>query len=364
MERLNLNQMTKKRIIGVDVARAFAIMGMIIVNFKIVLGEVGDNWVNSIADFFSGKAAALFVVLAGVGLTLMTKSAVETQNLDKLKTNRKRILKRVVFLFVMGLSWIWIWPADILHYYGVYMLITLFFVTRPNSQILLSSVLLISVFPILMLLFDYEKGWVLDFFYYLDFWTVEGFFRNLFFNGFHPVIPWVAFMLFGLWFGRQDLNDNAFLKRSLKVGLVVFGIIQVLIFPPVQKTIAGNSELLSYLFSTEPMPPFPLYMISGIATSVVVLSICILVSKRYENNWVIQSLNRTGQLALTFYVAHVILGMGFVIDEDLTELGTYSIEFSVLYALGFSLFCMVFATIWLKYKKSGPIEWVMRKLTN
>jgi uncharacterized membrane protein YeiB len=31
-----------KRIIGIDVARALAVIGMIIVNFKIVFGENGD----------------------------------------------------------------------------------------------------------------------------------------------------------------------------------------------------------------------------------------------------------------------------------------------------------------------------------
>ena len=33
----------KKRIIGIDVARALAVIGMIIVNFKIVLGENGNE---------------------------------------------------------------------------------------------------------------------------------------------------------------------------------------------------------------------------------------------------------------------------------------------------------------------------------
>ncbi|MFT7429277.1 MAG: hypothetical protein ACI9IZ_001774, partial [Nonlabens sp.] len=31
----------KKRIIGIDVARALAVIGMIIVNFKVVFGENG-----------------------------------------------------------------------------------------------------------------------------------------------------------------------------------------------------------------------------------------------------------------------------------------------------------------------------------
>ncbi|MEL6625785.1 MAG: heparan-alpha-glucosaminide N-acetyltransferase domain-containing protein, partial [Bacteroidota bacterium] len=68
-----------KRIIGIDVARALAVIGMIIVNFKVVLGEKGESWLKPFANVFFGKAAALFVVLAGVGLALMTNTAVRTQ---------------------------------------------------------------------------------------------------------------------------------------------------------------------------------------------------------------------------------------------------------------------------------------------
>ena len=53
-----------KRIIGIDVARALAVIGMIIVNFKVVFGDSGSNWVKSFASVFDEKAAATFVVLA------------------------------------------------------------------------------------------------------------------------------------------------------------------------------------------------------------------------------------------------------------------------------------------------------------
>jgi uncharacterized membrane protein YeiB len=69
-----------KRILGIDVARALAVIGMIIVNFKIVLGENGENWLKTFAHLFDGKAAATFVVLAGIGLALLTNSAVKNQN--------------------------------------------------------------------------------------------------------------------------------------------------------------------------------------------------------------------------------------------------------------------------------------------
>lgn len=122
-----------QRIIGIDVARALALFGMITVNFKVVLGSKGAPWLQALAGFMEGKAAATFVVLAGVGLAFMTRKALETHDREKLKRAYRRILKRALFLFVLGLSYLWIWPTDILHFYGIYMLLALFFVPRENS---------------------------------------------------------------------------------------------------------------------------------------------------------------------------------------------------------------------------------------
>ena len=113
----------KQRIIGIDVSRALAIIGMIIVNFKVVFGENGQSWVKSFAGVFDGKAAATFVILAGIGIALMTNSAIKNDDQNKLKIARIRIMKRAVFLFFIGISYITIWPADILHFYGIYMAI-------------------------------------------------------------------------------------------------------------------------------------------------------------------------------------------------------------------------------------------------
>lgn len=356
----------KRRIIGIDVARALAVIGMIIVNFKVVFGENGDSWLKSFAHLFEGKAAATFVVLAGIGLALMTNSALKDQNQEKLKSAQKRILKRALFLFIVGLSYIWIWPADILHFYGIYMLVTLFFINQSPKHILIASLSFILFFPILVLFFEYETGWNFTTLAYTDFWTFNGFFRNLFYNGFHPVIPWTAFMLVGLWFGKQDLSNDRFIKKAFWVSTISFIAIQLISSMSISFLSEGNPQVaheLTDIMGTNPMPPMPLYMLNGIAISIAIISACILLAKRYEDNKLIDALYKTGQLALTFYVAHVVIGMGMVEEFGSLKLGDYSIQFSVVYALLFSLSCVLFAQIWLRYKKSGPLEWAMRKLT-
>lgn len=356
-----------KRIIGIDVARAFAVMGMIIVNFKMVLGHQGQSWMKPFSTIFDGKAAATFVVLAGVGIAFMTNSAIKNSDHIRLRKTQKDIFKRALFLFVIGLSYLFIWSADILHFYGVYMLVTLIFIKSSPRRILFSSLLLILIYPVLMFLLDYELGWDFVTYEYADFWTAKGFFRNLLYNGFHPVIPWSAFMLVGLWLGRQDLNNDLFVKKLCWISLLLFTVANLISIGLIRFLSQGNESVifeLSKILGTSPMPPLPIYMISGSSIAVFVISSCILMARRFENNRIIKALTKTGQLALTFYVAHVVIGMGVIEKAGPMELGMYSLEFSVIYALFFSTICIVFAVIWLRYKKMGPLEWIMRKLTS
>ena len=357
----------KKRIIGIDVARALAVMGMIVVNFKIVIGENGLSWVKSFAGIFDGKAAATFVVLAGVGLALMTNSAIKNNEKSKLKIVRNKILKRALFLFIIGISYITILPADILHFYGIYMLIIILLLTSKERTIIISAISLIIVFPMLLPFWNYEIGWNFETLEYQGFWTINGFIRNLFFNGFHPVIPWTSFMLFGYWFGKQDLNNDKFIKKTFWISMISFISIQILSYFSISILSEGNQESakqLTEILGTNPMPPLPIYMFNGISIAFAIITACIIIAKHFENNIIIHALNKTGELALTFYVAHVIIGMGIIETINPSKMGEYSIEFSMIYALGFSLICILFAVVWKKHKESGPLEWIMRKLTD
>jgi len=356
----------KKRIIGIDVARALAVIGMIIVNFKVVFGENGSNWVKTFASIFDGKAAATFVVLAGIGIALMTNSAIKNNDKVKLNIARNRIAKRALFLFIVGISYISIWPADILHFYAIYMAITILLLTSKEKTVVISALTLIVAYPLLLTFWNYETGWNFETLDYQDFWTLNGFIRNLFFNGFHPVIPWTAFILFGYWFGKQDLHNDKFIKKVFWISAITFIFIQTLSYLSIAFLSEGNqaaAKELMEILGTNPMPPLPIYMFNGISIAFAIITACILIAKRFENNKIIDALNKTGQLALTFYVAHVIIGMGIVEAIYPTRMGKFSIQFSIVYALVFSIFCIIFALIWRKHKKAGPLEWIMRKIT-
>ncbi len=354
--------MAQQRIEGLDVARAIAVMGMIIVNFKMVFGADGPNWLQAISNVFDGKAAATFVVLAGMGISLVARSALMQEDQVKLRLVRRRLLKRSIFLFVVGLSYLTIWPADILHFYGIYMLVCLLLIDSPNKTLLLSATLSVLLFPVMLVIWDYESGWNFKTFEYQGFWEWEGFLRNLFYNGFHPLIPWVAFMIFGMWLGRHDLHNKVWVKSVMRWSAGVFILCQVtsgvLMF-----LLEGTVEDAQYLVGVSPMPPMPLYMLNGLSIAGFVISGSILLAWQMAGSQIIVVLRRIGELALTFYVAHVVIGMGLVEALTTKPLGTYSLAFSMVYALIFIAICGVFATWWRKNHKLGPVEWVMRRIT-
>ena len=67
------------RLTGLDVARYLAFVGMVVVNFKVVTGAVkaeGDveAGLKAVAGALEGRAAAAFVILAGLGLGLASKA--------------------------------------------------------------------------------------------------------------------------------------------------------------------------------------------------------------------------------------------------------------------------------------------------
>lgn len=354
-----------QRIVGIDIARALAIVGMIIVNFKMVIGSQGDGWLVWVVDFFSGKAAALFVVLAGVGIALMTRTGRLTMDAKTINRDRIKLMKRSLLLFVVGLSYMPIWPADILHFYGVYMLFTIPFLYTVNRRVLFSAVAIIMMYPILMWIFEYDIGWDFETLAYHGFWSFDGFMRNLFFNGFHPVFPWVSFMLVGLWMGRQELHEAKVVKKLLFQGVTTFILLWMLSKILLLLTISNDpieNEQLSFILGMSPMPPLPIYMLAGSALSVSVISLCILMGRLFEKHKMLVYLMNYGRMALTIYVLHVVVGMGLIIVYDESMVGNYSLNFTFLYALIFNFIGIVFSNVWLQYYKIGPLEWLFKKI--
>ena len=77
------------RIEGFDVARAVAIVGMVVIHFTEALSyETMPARLQELVGLLDGRAAALFVILAGIGVTLMTRSAVSSGDAQAIRQAR------------------------------------------------------------------------------------------------------------------------------------------------------------------------------------------------------------------------------------------------------------------------------------
>ncbi len=356
----------KQRILGYDFARGLAIIGMIFVNFKVVMVDEESSLLYNLVELLSGKASALFVVLAGIGMTLMHDGAKRKNSVELVRKVKTDLLKRAAFLFAIGLSYYVIWPADILHYYGLYISIGVLFLSSNRIVLQSVSAILIIGYSILLLFFNYETGWNWTTLEYTDFFTLQGFFRNLFFNGFHPVIPWLAFLLTGIWVGRINFIDLKVRKKVLFISLsiyVLFKAISMVTVSALSALSPSEATDIEYAFGTSPMPPLFFYMVTASSLAVFIISLSIYIAEKYSNTLLIKQMVSTGQLALTNYFFHVIIGMlGIQLFFGKLE-HAFSIEFMVAYASVFSVVLIVFSHYWRRRFKRGPLEFLMRKIT-
>ena len=154
---------TTTRLEGLDFARFIAFVGMVLVNFTVAMGVEagaegqGSFLATSFVGALEGRAAATFVVLAGIGLGLAANKAV-----NNLEFNDQLIwltTKRALFLLAIGLLNSLIFDADILHYYALYFFFGVFFIRMSSSGLIFSIIFLIVGFVIMLFTLDYDVGW-------------------------------------------------------------------------------------------------------------------------------------------------------------------------------------------------------------
>ncbi|MBN1932628.1 MAG: DUF418 domain-containing protein [Desulfobacterales bacterium] len=359
----------KQRIDGYDFARAIAIFGMVIVNFKYLLEAYssGPEWLSWIVELLDGRSAATFVVLAGIGFSLLSSRARITQDPAGMSKNRKICIRRAFFLFAVGLLFARVWEADILHFYGIYMIFGALLLSAPSYILLTLTNMALTISILLLSLFLYHTGLDWEVLLESDIWTLEGMIRNIFINGYYPVFPWIAYFLTGMWFGRQNLMNTVFRKK-----LLIFSILSIIIGESairlLSPLVSDNADLISVIMSTYLLDKysFPVnffYLISagGSALVTIILSINI-AEKAAQSKWIRPFLD-TGRLALTLYIAHILICLLVLAITGRMEV-KHSLWTACTSAFIFCIFAVTFAYFWTKRFKHGPLEAIMRWVTN
>ncbi|MDH4472769.1 MAG: DUF418 domain-containing protein [Fluviicola sp.] len=355
------------RIIGFDLARAYAIFGMFIVNFNTAFGShTNHNGISGFLNLFNGNSSTVFVMLAGMGVSLMTNR--NDYTLEERKNIKSIITKRSWFLFVLGVVFYLWWPADILHFYGGYMHIALLLIFFPKKYFLYAAAAAIIIFHVLLAMVPYDTGWNFETLMYNDFWTLKGFLRNTFYNGWNSIFPWIAFFLLGMYLGRLDWKDNKTPKRTLLIGIA--GYLITFVIQTYATSITQDKDLVFYL-TADYLPPFVPFMVGTASFGLILISIFIFIGNKVGETKIAKILASTGQMTLTHYIAHLVVGLLFLsiitgktLGYDLLKETPTNPITILTFAITYFFLSCVFSYLWTKKFKNGPLEMIMRKISD
>jgi len=355
------------RIIGYDLARALTLLGMVLINFWVMMeNTVSDpQWLVSTLDLIQGRAAATFVVLAGVGLSLMSRSALLNNDAARMRENRHLMLKRALFLFMLGMLNGLIWRADILHVYGIYFVIGICLLTVPSRRLLLLSVVPVAISSLFMLAVDFDRGLAFKTDTYSAFWKSAAMAWDIFFDGLYPVFPWAAFLILGMWLGRKRLSDPVLRKKILFIGVGAVAFAECISHTVFHLSTSGSSvfdpDVLLMWFAIEPWDPMPLFMLSAGGTALIVVTSSISIAQKWGHRQWILPFVFVGQLSLTLYVAHIVVGS--IVLKGMKGLDLEPYLFPIWGTTFFYLVALLFSHVWKRHFVTGPLEGLMRRFS-
>jgi len=352
------------RIVGYDLARAVALLGMLLVNFSVLLGNGSSDptWLDYLVEIIKGRAAATFVVLAGVGLSLLTKSVYLSKDRTAINAKRLTLLKRSFFLLVIGLFNFVISPiSDILHFYAVYIAIGACLLTLPNRSLAVLALATITARPVLMTGFDFVRNWDFNTVAGTGIWNLRGIIGHFLFNGCFAVIPWVAFVMVGMWIGRRDLSDHYLRKKILLTGIsaVAFSESVSRVLVSISSSVGLDPEGHHLWSEITALDSMHFFTISAIGTALVVISLSMMLADRCGNARWLKPHLAVGQTTLSLYVAHIIVGTLFLKAIETREMEL--LFFPVWGTIAFYTSALLFSYYWIKRFRKGPLELFMRK---
>lgn len=343
------------RLIALDVARACAVFGMIIVNVGPYTDEGPGGW---LVRAFNGRASVLFVILAGIGVVLLARSSVRTGD-----RNWVVLLWRAALLLVMGLG---LQLLDhnvnvILASYAGLFLFAILLLPLPHRWLLPAALTTAIAGPVLWLILHREFELATAAPQFGD--SIPDVLTSLLVSGPYPLLVWISPFLLGMWLGGLRLDSSAVAKKMLLIGAVCGAvgwlageILTAWQGEPVAEDFGWN--LLITAFGHSQMP---LWLISSAGTSVMLIGALLLAIPALQTSQgrtkplihsVLGVLTSAGTLALSIYVLHLlVLSLLPPIDESTT--GT-------AISIGMTLLLTGLGVLWQLRFTRGPLEQLMR----
>jgi uncharacterized membrane protein YeiB len=325
-----------RRIVGIDVARGLAVLGMMTAH--VGPDDRGPVPPGGFSQLVDGRPAALFVVLAGLSLGLLSGSAAPVVG-TRLVQARMRILVRAVLLFALGELLVMLGTpvVVILPTYGLLFALGCLALRWSRAALLTAAGVFAVVGPpvgqAIAERLQSARPTVLT---------------EITVGHYYPAIVWMAYLLVGLAISRSDLRSS-YLRRAgalAGVGLVVLG--------------HGGSwvalHVLGWPFglgTSAPHSSTTFEVLGNVGVAFLVIAGCLAVADRWPR--ALAPLAAVGALALTAYSVHI------VVIAVLGKTVVYQATLDVW--LAFVLTTIGLCWLWAASVGRGPFEWVLHRVS-
>ncbi|SFB14640.1 Protein of unknown function [Cellulomonas marina] len=322
---------------GVDLARGVAVLGMVTAH----VGPDGDGllpW-GDLLQLADGRSAALFVVLAGLGLALLSGGDRLPDGVDLVRA-RVRVLVRAVLLVGLGQLLVLLGTpvVVILGTYGALFVLGAAALRLPPPALLAAAAGTALVGPLLREAFSpLSTGGASP----ATLWDVLV-------GPYYPAVTWAAYLLVGLALGRTDLRAPGARRR-----LAVAGLVLVVVGHGGSWVAERVLGLPTALVTTEPHSSTTAEVVGNTGAALLVLAGCLVVAARAPR--LVAPVVATGALSLTAYSGHLVVIAALGPDavwEPTT--GTW---------LALSLGVVAACWAWWATLGRGPLETVLHRVS-
>ena len=378
------------RILGIDVLRGFALLGILIINIRVfampfatlnnptAYGDLtGLNYVVWFLGhvFAQQKFITLFTLLFGAGILLFAE-----RKPDSLVKRLHR--RRMLFLLVVGLAHAYLlWFGDILVPYAICGFVVLSARHWEPSRLARLGLLLVVVPSLLYVVSGlslepgtqlaagwapseaaiaeevatYQGGWIGQ----LEHRAEVAFSQHT--SGFVSNIGWrtTGLMLLGMalykWGVLSNDRSNRFYYRLLAVGgvggltLILTGVWYVESVDWVGREALFFGSQFNYWGSL---------LLAGAYIAAIML-----LSRRLAGSALTTALSAVGRTAFSNYLLQTLLATSIFYGHGLGLFGTVSRVEQIGIVVGIWALQIVLSVLWLRYYRYGPMEWLWRRAT-
>jgi uncharacterized membrane protein YeiB len=366
----------RTRLVGVDVARGVALLGMIAVHVIDDMDSRGNPTLTT--EVAAGRASTLFVMLAGVGLALLSGGQRPAEGRARTAI-AAGIAVRALLIGAIGLLLGELFGGSanvevILPYYGLLFLLAIPLLGLLPRTLAWVTAAVVAVAPVVILWIvadvgtaELEAGGNV---------TVTTLFEDpgellsaLLVTGSYPVLAFMAYLCAGMAIGRLNLSSSR-LAAGLLGGGIAMALGAQLVSSMLLFQLGGLRELVDlvdadstreaanqllwdpdpvgswwYLALPAPHSSTPIDLLHTLGSAMAVLGAALLLCRVRAIARLLRPLAAAGSMTLTLYTAHLlVLATGVFEDEEV-----------VLYLL-MVVAALAFGYFWQRKMGQGPLE--------